>query len=75
MEQIAQGIINWMTSKKKWMKMNSIYRLSRSVKSRRLDKRVRVLLKLNKGGLLLKGKLKNRRLIVLNDFNLWLILY
>jgi len=74
MVQIAQGINNWMISKKKWMKMNSIHRLSRSIKSRRLDKRVRMLLKLNKGGLLLKGKFKNRRLIVLNDFNLWLIL-
>lgn len=70
MEQIARGIINWMTFKKKWTKMNSIRRLSRSVKSRRLDKRVKVLLKLNKGGLLLKGKLKNRRLIVLNDLDL-----
>ena len=70
MEQIARGIINWMTFKKKWMKMNSIRRLSRSVKSRRLDKRVKVLLKLNKGGQLLKGKLKNRRLIVLNDLDL-----
>jgi hypothetical protein len=74
MGQIAQGIINWMTSKKKWMKTNSIRRLSRSVKSRRLDKRARVLPKLNKGGLLLKGKLKNQRLIVLNDLDLKLYL-
>jgi hypothetical protein len=74
MGQIAQGIINWMTSKKKWMKTNSIPRLSRSVKSRRLDKRARVLPKLNKGGLLLKGKLKNQRLIVLNDLDLKLYL-
>jgi hypothetical protein len=70
MGQIAQGIISWMTFKKKWMKMNSIRKLSRLVKLRKLDKRVKVLLKLNKGGLLLKGKLINRRLIVLNDLDL-----
>jgi hypothetical protein len=64
MVQIVQDIINWMTFKRKWMKMSSIRRLNRSVRSKRRDKKVRVLPRLNKGGPLLKGKLKNPRLIV-----------
>ena len=64
MVQIVQDIINWMTFKRKWMKMSSIRRLNRSVRSKRRDKKVRVLPRLNKGGPLLKGKLKNQRLLV-----------
>jgi len=68
MGPIVQGIISWMISKRKWMKMSSICRLSRLVRLRKLDKTV--LPRLNKEELLLKGKLKNLKLMNDNISNI-----